>query len=88
MRCPVCGEGLIHKDTKRGKLDQCEQCFGMWFDKASFMRYAVWLACEKKLEEVSDMNFKPRKAVGSAEVKEMVRTCPKCMVGLAKNNYA
>jgi len=88
MRCPVCGNGLIHKNTKRGRLDQCEQCLGMWLDKASFNRYAVWLACEKELSKIADVSFKPRSAIGSSKIKEAIRTCPKCNIGLAKNNYA
>ena len=88
MRCPVCGNGLVHKRTKRGELDHCEQCLGMWFDTANFNRYAVWLACEKKLRETVDINFKPRKVIGSDKIREPERVCPKCNIGLAKNNYA
>jgi hypothetical protein len=60
----------------------------MWFDKANFTRYAVWLACEKKLSETVDIDFKPRNAIGSGKIREPNRICPKCSIGLAKNNYA
>ena len=32
MKCPKCGMELIEIDYKRGKVDKCSECEGVWLD--------------------------------------------------------
>ena len=59
----------------------------MWFDTANFRRYSVWRACELELNRDIDVNFKPRQVTSTLTMKEPVRICPVCLIGLSKINY-
>lgn len=88
MRCPDCGNSLMHSQTDRGNLHLCDQCFGMWFDRAGFHQYSLSLACEQKLSGNNTANLQSKALPGLGKMLDISRTCPQCNRQLKKTNFA
>ena len=88
IKCPVCDKNLKTITYEKQKVDVCQTCGGIWFDKYELLEVADRLLSENLIEGESVEEAYGKKAVSSEDIDQSQRYCPRCKVGLEVFNYS
>ncbi len=87
MKCPVCHLDLKTTWCKGQDVDICGKCGGAWFDRGEFVRVVNRLLEDEKIDPHSLRETRKRKALGSDQVLQLTRRCPRCDLDMEIYNY-
>jgi Zn-finger nucleic acid-binding protein len=88
VRCPECGDYLVHKKVQYVEFDICASCRGIWVAGDRFRALVVKYASDNQVSPDEQLLFKPRQVTCPDSSGHKVRHCPDCHKPLREFNYA
>ncbi len=88
MRCPVCGQALLQKESHGVVVDYCAPCGSIWFDKGELADFTHHILSRSDIKPQKIKLYHRREVKTRYDIDETVRKCPKCDLGMKKINYA
>ena len=84
MNCPKCKSALHPIKIRDIELDQCEKCYGLWFDEGELKKIAEMELTDIEKETLGFSDSSPLPQIDS---KQGDNLCPRCANPLREINY-
>jgi len=88
IKCPVCNEKLKITTFEKQKVDVCQTCGGIWFDKGELLEVVSGLLSKKVIEAESVEEAYKKETAAYENTNQFRRYCPKCKAELEGFNYS
>lgn len=87
IKCPVCNKDLKTITYENQRVDICQTCGGIWFDKEELLNVVDGLLSKNLIEPESVKEAYEKRAVASKDLEQPKRYCPRCKAELEVFNY-
>ncbi len=88
IKCPVCNKDLRTITYENQRVDVCQTCGGIWFDKEELLNVVDGLLSKNLIESESVKEAYEKRAVASKDLEQPKRYCPRCKAELEVFNYS